>query len=240
MEETTQTNNSQPVTPSQTPLSSRNLIPIVVVAVIAAILASLGTYFVMSSNQNKQSQMSNVQPTTTQASPTQTVTEPMINTQEGWKTYAKANSWEIQYPSAWHVFEDNTAAIGFSDGKDVPRGPDVGQIYVQVASGNTSTSYDTLLAKQVGAVEKGSKLTVTTLEKLTVDGYPAVKQLEETTPGAATEPSYEVAVYVKGPTNVRISASALRYKNDGYTMSSFESEVLASFEQMVKSFTFSK
>ena len=65
-----------------------------------------------------------------------------------------------------------------------------------------------------------------------MDGYPAVKQIEETTPGTATEPSYTVAVYVKGPTNIRISASALRSKDN------FNTNSLADFTQILSTFKF--
>ena len=51
------------------------------------------------------------------------------------------------------------------------------------------------------------------MEQLKVDGYPAVRLLEETPPGAATEYSYQVSVYVKGPLNVRISAMSLRFRD---------------------------
>lgn len=37
---------------------------------------------------------------------------------------------------------------------------------------------------------------ITKLSDLTVDGYPAVKQVEETAPGAQTEYTYKVAIYI--------------------------------------------
>lgn len=105
MEETTQITNPQPVTPPPTPSSSRNLVPIVVVAIVVAILASLGTYMFMSSQQNKQSQMTNQQPTTTQISPTQQTTETITvapETTSNWKTYTSEDTtFSFQYPSDW-------------------------------------------------------------------------------------------------------------------------------------------
>mgnify|MGYP001564541687 CR=1 FL=1 len=133
---------------------------------------------------------------------------------ENWKTYTKEGLWEIKYPINWHIIDENPNYIGLSDGKDVPRGPGVGYIYVQIALGyNANKFYDNILAKQVGSVEKSPILTITTLEQLKVDGYPAVRLLEETPPGAATEYSYQVSVYVKGPLNVRISAMSLRFRD---------------------------
>ena len=71
--------------------------------------------------------------------------------------------------------------------------------------------HDEILTREVGAVEKGYKLTATVVEKLKIDGYPAIKLIEESTSNAGTEYSYEVAVYIKGPFNVRISATSLRF-----------------------------
>ncbi len=108
MDQSALTTNPQPASPAQTSTPHRNIVPLVIVAVIAALLASLGTYFVMSSNQNKQSQMSYQQSTpTNQASPIESTTEPTTpvtkHTTEAtanWQTQSGA-VYSVKYPSTW-------------------------------------------------------------------------------------------------------------------------------------------
>lgn len=102
MKETAQQTNPQSVTPLQTPSSSKNFVTIAIVAIVAAFLASLGTYLVMSSNQNKRSQMSyRPTPQITQSviSPT-TIEEPIENATAGYETYS-ANKFANKYGAAY-------------------------------------------------------------------------------------------------------------------------------------------
>jgi type II secretory pathway pseudopilin PulG len=107
MEETARPTNPQPVTPPQTPSTHRNIVPLVVVAVIAALLASLGTYLVMSSQQNKQVQMTNQQNNipspsqTIEVSPTQTA---VTTNPANWNTFTDPKGkFSFRYPDTWKV-----------------------------------------------------------------------------------------------------------------------------------------
>lgn len=99
MEQTPQANNPQSVTLSKISTSSKNIaITIVAVAFVAAFLASLGTYIVMSSNQ-KQTQMS-YQPT---IHPIQFLSpNPTTNEINRWVVYSdKDSQYSIEYPITW-------------------------------------------------------------------------------------------------------------------------------------------
>jgi len=106
MDQLAQTTTPQPATPPQTPSSHRNIVPLVIVAVIAALLASFGTYFVMSSNQKKQLQMT-YQPSPSQPTPTEfpISTKPTATVIEnGWKVYTDSTGrFTLKYKDGWYV-----------------------------------------------------------------------------------------------------------------------------------------
>ncbi len=89
------------------PQKSSNFVSIIIAALVAAILASIGTYIVMTSNQNKQQRMLYQQQTTVLgASPTNT-SEPTSSVPANWKTYktpiVDGLGYELKYPPTWKI-----------------------------------------------------------------------------------------------------------------------------------------
>lgn len=147
----------------------------------------------------------------------------------------------FEYPSNWHTFETTTPenSIEFSDGTDVPRGPDVGNILMRVTWSTpeeVEEAYEEVFARQIGHIEKGQKRIITTVERLTVNGYPAMKQSAETTTGS----TYEDIVYIKGPSYVSIQVLSLRFANDQYDHERYLQQYNQIFEKILASFTFNE
>ncbi len=104
MDQPIQSTNPVPVIAPETPPPSRNFVPVIIVTVVIAIFALLLTYSLMSSNQNKQSHISNLQG----ASPTQTLEKiptPTSSDMKNWKIYNKLGV-EFKYPSEATIEED--------------------------------------------------------------------------------------------------------------------------------------
>ena len=151
-----------------------------------------------------------------------------------WKTYKKDNLWEIQYPSNWYIPETfNPNIVGFSDGKDVPRGPNAEYIYVQVIYPTNRSDFNDYFVSEDKVL--GVKQNILKTEKLTIDDHPAVKITRETAPGEPTEYAYIIDTHIKGPVNVTISALALK----GPTKE-FIDIYLPSLNQMLSTFRFTQ
>jgi hypothetical protein len=115
MEESVQEINSHPVTAPQTPSTHRKIIPLIVVALVTALLASLGTYFVMSSNQNKQTQIINQNIPTSHPSPTAiTPTTVLTNTYSNERLGILFN-----YPTEWEVVEIDSKGEVMIDNSEI-------------------------------------------------------------------------------------------------------------------------
>jgi hypothetical protein len=175
MDQSTQPTTPPPVIPPQTPPAHRNIVTIVIVAVIVAILASLGTYFVMSSNQNRQSQMSYQQPTT-QVSPTQpmedtspTTSAPVGNVPANWKTYKTTTvsglGYELKYPQTWSV-----QAWGGGGTNPVPI--ELAQVLTGQSCGNGHPDTDTITILHMMSANSQQQVTTST-NQLKKDGFVA-------------------------------------------------------------------
>lgn len=196
-------------------MKQKGLAPIIIVLLIAA---AIGGFLIYSGKINLN------QTTTQVAQPSPTPGASGVPTGDAetanWKTYTNSEyKFSFKYPENWNNIIpsegiDSLYSVQLSDG--TRRGPNVGHIFLVVWFKPQDSSYniDELLKKQTGAVEKGVKSIKTFQEKLTIDGYPAVMVISETTPGYPTEPSYSFSTYIKGPINMVISGQAERGKED--------------------------
>lgn len=176
-------------------MSQKGLAPIVIVLLIAL---GIGGYLIYSGKINlNQAKPVPVQPTTQPSSASKIVSQDELMGDK--KVYKHDKQWQISYPKDWHRLPFNNATpsrVSFSNGTGYPRDPESGSILVIVDWDTPSSWYESNL-------KKGG-------EKIKVDGYPAIKQVNETPPGSQTEYSYSVMISVRGPKDVRIEAFSLK------------------------------
>lgn len=162
MEETVQPTISQPVTPPQIPPPSRkHLLITVVIVVIVAILASFGTYMVMSSQKNKQLQASNPQDTSTNqlspieaqvtptipvalATPTTPIARPTSDATASWKTHTSPK-FSFKYPSNLYVQEPDKDFFVLTKGANTPT--NLAEFSIDTRLSNSYTNYTTAVEK---------------------------------------------------------------------------------------------
>ena len=209
---------------------------IAILIILVMVVVGGGAYFLGMSN--KSAPLTQPVPQTVPLQPTP-LNKSTPADMTDWKTYTRNNIFEIKYPSQWNMLtnESNDSVIDFSDGTDIPRGPNVGYIDVQLVL-SAPGKYDEVFKKAVGTVERGTKNTVTVLEKKEINGYPAVKLLSETTPGASTEYSYQIFTYIKG-SRADVSISALALKSSELKVSEeFRNKYLLIYDQILSTFKF--
>lgn len=206
-------------------MPQKGLAPIVIVLLIAL---GIGGYLYYQ-NQNKTTPAPVQQ--TTQPTPIPSTSQIVFQDKlVGEKRiYRYKNQYQISYPKDWYRLDYQSweGYTQFSNGKEIPRGPEAGSILVNVSWDIPSSWYE-------AALEKGG-------EKIKVAGYPAIKQIYETPPGTPTEYSYSVRVLVKGPKNVLLEAFSLKIEEMGNFFKPSEIFIkndLPVFDEMISTFKF--
>ena len=162
-----------------------------------------------------------------------------ISHSSSWKTYSMSNNWKFSYPKEWHVLVDRKGQeplVGISD-KTSSTNQHVGTVFLEVAEQTADTSFDALLTKDVGTIEKGLSTIRTILAKPTIDGYPAVTYALENTRLSGSY-THSIVTVIDGPAPINIST--LSVKNNEKTYDGFIKIYFPVHQQIAASFTFSK
>lgn len=214
-------------------MKQTGLAPIVIVLLLAAL--AMGGYLIYNQQAKPITPLSTLTPST---NPESTSSADITN----WKTYTKDKFWTIKYPPSWNVIkesDDGITGIIFSDSNQIGN-PGSGNIQVQVRWAGRNISYDSLLFQKVGKVEYKDGSSFTIVKKLNVDGYPAVVDQNELVNNGPAKPAYLYQISIKGPLNVSISASFLKYNQPGFSKESNNKTYLPILDQMFSTFKFTK
>ena len=158
-----------------------------------------------------------------------------------WETYTNTKyGYLIKYPEGWYLSEagDISEAADFLDVKKAPQDITPHDIKVRVHTikevgpqwVSVKAFFDEIYNKPIGTIS-GPKGRTTKVANITISGYKAVKQIEETFP-IETEAFYSTAVYVLKESNTVIKV---------YTMASSKSEesvFIDTFNLMLSTFRF--
>jgi len=174
--------------------------------------------------------------------PTPTVTTtPTPDPTADWETYTNTKyGYLIKYPEGWYLSEagDISEAADFLDVKKAPQDITPHDIKVRVHTikevgpqwVSVKAFFDEIYNKPIGTIS-GPKGRTTKVANITISGYKAVKQIEETFP-IETEAFYSTVVYVLKESNTVIKV---------YTMASSKSEesvFIDTFNLMLSTFRF--